>query len=136
MEDVALNKFNKFTPSGVPMAEFNPRLSDEIDKDYITTATNLSIILNLILSKYLIDLFMTSMWDHTYSCAKQYHCEYDIYLLSCLDLELRIIIYKAVGEPGHGKDVVDGMNVRDKRIIKLSMAKILNTELIYDDPNI
>ena len=34
----------------------------------------------------------------------------------------------------HGKYVVGGLNVRDKRMLKLAMAKLFNTELIHDDP--
>ena len=57
-----------------------------------------------------------------------------MYLLSCITLEFSIIIDRAVGSPGHGKYVVDGLNDRYKWILKLSMAKILNTKLIRYDP--
>ena len=45
-----------------------------------------------------------------------------------------IIIYILVGETVHGKDVVDGLNYRDKWIIKLEMEKLFNPELILGDP--
>ena len=73
------------------------------------------------------------MWDHTYSCAKCYCCASAIYLLSCLTLELSIIIDRAVGSPGHG-NVVDGLNARYKRVLNLATAKLLNMKLIRDDP--
>ena len=41
-----------------------------------------------------------------------------------------IIVDRALGAPGHGKYVVDGLNDRDKRMLKLAMAKLLNLELI------
>ena len=75
------------------------------------------------------------MWDHINDCAKQNLCKSDIYLLSCLALELCIIIYKVVGAPGHGKDLVDIIYYRDKHTLKLTMDKLLNSELIRDDPN-
>ena len=31
-------------------------------------------------------------------------------------LTLKIIIYRSIGVPGHGKDAVDGPNERDKKI--------------------
>ena len=62
---------------------------------------------------------MTTMWDHMYGYGNQYHCEYYIYLLSCLVLEFIIIIDRKVFAPGHGKDVVSGINDRYKQVIKL-----------------
>ena len=69
------------------------------------------------------------MWDHTAGCAKQYHCTYNIYLLSFLALECCVIIDAALGALDHGKDVFDGINFGDKWIIKLVMENILNPEL-------
>ena len=63
-------------------------------------------------------------------CSKQYRCASAIYLLSCLYLEFCIIMYRAVGEPVHEKDVVDVLNYRDKLVINLEMEKLLNTKLI------
>ena len=54
-----------------------------------------------------------------YGYGNQYHCEYYIYLLSCLVLEFIIIIDRKVFAPGHGKDVVSGINDRYKQVIKL-----------------
>ena len=63
---------------------------------------------------------MTTLWDHTDYFAKQYRCASDIYLLPCLALEFSIIFDRAVGAPGNGNDVVDGLNTRDKRMLKLA----------------
>ena len=41
MEIVALDKFNKFNPSTVPMEQLYSHLSDKSYHDYITTATHL-----------------------------------------------------------------------------------------------
>ena len=69
---------------------------------------------------------LKTMWDHTDGCAKQYCCESNIYLLSCPALEFYIIINRAFGAPRNGKYVVDGNNAIDKRMLKLSIAKLLN----------
>ena len=45
-----------------------------------------------------------------------------------------ISIDRLVGVPVNGKYVVDGLNDRNKQIIKLEMTKLLNPELIRDDP--
>ena len=41
-----------------------------------------------------------------------------------------MIIDRAVRAPGNGKDVVDGMNDRDKWMLKLEMANMSNPGLI------
>ena len=41
-----------------------------------------------------------------------------------------IIIVREVGLHGHGKYDVDVLNYRDKHMLKLAMAKVLNTGLI------
>ena len=67
------------------------------------------------------------MWYHTDGLEKHYCCENSIYLLTCIALESYIIIDRSVGEPENIKDVVYGLNDRDKRMLKLEMTKLLNT---------
>ena len=74
------------------------------------------------------------MWDHTDNWSKQYNFASSVYPISCLALEFFIIIDRVVGAPGNRKYVADGLNDRDKLILKLSMAKLLNPELIQDEP--
>ena len=62
--------------------------------------------------------------------TNQYQCAPDIYLLSCIALEFYIIIYREVGEPGHRKYFVDGLNDRYKLMLRLEMAALLNPESI------
>ena len=75
------------------------------------------------------------MWDHTDGCSKQYPCASEIYLLTYIALNFIIIIDSSVGAPGHGKYVVDDLNVRKKMILNLSMENILSPELIRDNPH-
>ena len=70
-----------------------------------------------------------------YGCTKKYHCASDFYLLSCITLDICIIIKRENGALGNGKYFVGGLNSRDKWIIQLAIVKILNSELICDDPN-
>ena len=81
MEGVVLGNFNKLKPSTIPMAQFHSHLSDEIDQDVSTTATNILIILQFILKNKMIAPYLTIIWYHMDGCANQYHCESDIYLL-------------------------------------------------------
>ena len=75
------------------------------------------------------------MWDHTDGCANQYCCTSVICLISCLALEFSIIIDISVQSPGHGNDVVGGLNARDKRMLKLAIPKLLDINLIRDNPS-
>ena len=54
------------------------------------------------------------MWDQMDGYAKQCHYVYDIYLLWCLVLECFIIIDREIGTTEHNKDVVGGLNYREK----------------------
>ena len=51
MEGVTLDHFNKLKPSTIPMAQFHSQLSDESDHDARTTATNLLILIQFIITK-------------------------------------------------------------------------------------
>ena len=75
------------------------------------------------------------MWDYTDGWANHYCCASAIYLLSFPVLEFCIIIDREVGAPGRRKGVVYGLNSRDKLMLKLETAKLLNPELIWDNPN-
>ena len=75
------------------------------------------------------------MWDKKYGCTNKYRCASSIYIISCLDLEFFIVINKTFGAPGHGNNVVDGLNARYKQMLKLEMEMILNNELFCCDTN-
>lgn len=65
------------------------------------------------------------IWDHTTDgCAKQYRRGNAIYLLSVWAQTYHVVIDRAVGAPGHGKDIVDGINATDKRFLQKQMCMI------------
>ena len=101
MEGVALENFNKFKSSTIPLAQFYSHLYDESDKDSITNARYFLILIQLLRSKGFIASFLTTLWYHVGGCAKQYHCAHAIYILSCLALYLFIDIDREVGAFGH-----------------------------------
>ena len=138
MVGVALDHFLKFKPSTITMAKFYSRLSDGCYQYSSTTITCLWILIRLLLSRGFVASFLITMLNHTDGFTKKYHCSYSIYLLSCIALEFCIIIDIAVSVPGHrwgGGGVVSCMNARDKFILKLAMAKLLNYVLIHGGPN-
>lgn len=60
--------------------------------------------------------------DHTDGCAKQYRSDNALYLLSIIVLKYLIVIDRAIGAPGHGKSIVDGLNAVDKHYLKKVMC--------------
>ena len=116
-----LEHFNKIKPSNMPMANIYSRLSDESAKDSINTSTHLCIIIHLFLSNGFNDSFLKTMWYHTHGCKNNYLCKSFVYLQSCIALEFCITIWIEVGESGHGKYIIYGLNDRYKWILKLSM---------------
>ena len=53
----------------------------------------------------------------TDGCRKQYKCSTAIYFMGHLSSKFGIIIYRAIGCPGHGKCEVDAINGVDKNTI-------------------
>ena len=115
------------------MAQFHSCLSDEIYQYASATMTHIRIIFQFIITKEKIFPFLTTMWYHMDGFTNQCRCSSAIYLLSFLYLECYITIYGVVGSSGHVKDVVDGLNARNKCITKLEMPKLLNPKFIQDD---
>ena len=72
MEGFTLENFNKLKPYSILTAQFNSSLSDESDQDASTTTADLRIIIQFILTKYMIAPLLITMWDHMDGCAKQY----------------------------------------------------------------
>lgn len=48
--------------------------------------------------------------------------------MSAISKKYGIVIDCAVGAPGHGKDIVDGLNAVDKRYLKTAMFRVINPE--------
>ena len=67
---------------------------------------------------------MSTIWKNKYDCSEHCGCATVIYLLSILSQACNIIIDRGASAPGHGKDVVDGLNDTDKRFIFKLMATV------------
>ena len=134
MEVVAIEHFDKLKPPIIPMAQSHSYLSHEIDQDLSTTTTHLRVLLQFLIRKTIIVPLFTTMWYQTGGWVYQYCCTSAIYLLLCLFLSYSILIERAVGSPGHVKYMVNDLNARDKWLLKLAMAKLLNPKLIWDKP--
>ena len=49
-------------------------------------------------------------------------------LLSMISTELKFIVDRMIGAPGHRKDMIDGINACDNRYLMVKMCTIVTTE--------
>jgi len=110
---------------------FHSHLSDESAQDAYTTHAHMKVLIKGLQSKGMLKSYST-MWDDTDGCMKQYRSGIAMYLLSVLAVTYCITIDRAIGAPGHGKDLVDGLNAIDKRFLKGLFCRI-NTPDDADD---
>ena len=57
---------------------------------------------------------LSTIWENTDGCAEKYRCASALYLMSVLYHFYSIIIDCGNSDPGHGKEVVDGLNSIEK----------------------
>ena len=67
---------------------------------------------------------MSTVWEDTNGCAKQYKCALAIYLMIVLSSSYGIIMDHEINAPGHGKNFVDGLNLTEKYYLKGGMELI------------
>ena len=79
---------------------------------------------------------LSTIWENTDGCAKQYRCASALYLMSVTSQTYSIIIDRGISAPGHGKEVVDGLNDAYKRYIYQLMSKVQITGSIRFDSQI
>eukprot|EP00957_Ditylum_brightwellii_P085039 6466309-Ditylum_brightwellii.AAC.1 len=59
----------------------------------------------------------------TDGCSKQYRSDSSLYIISAISAKYGVVIDLIAGAPGHGKDMVDGLNVVDKRFLSIAMLR-------------
>ena len=87
-------------------------------KQYVsTTDEHRKKIIQLLGKRNFINAQYSTILENTYGCADQYRFEIALHLLSILSPLFNIIIDRGISDPGHGNEVVDGLNSIDKRPI-------------------
>ena len=67
---------------------------------------------------------LSKIWKNTDGSAEQYICATTLYLMSVLSQRHSIIFDRGISAPGHGKEVVDGLNAIDKRFMYKLMYSV------------
>ena len=60
---------------------------------------------------------LSTLWENTDDCAEHYIRATELYLLSMLSQGFSVIIDRCISEPGHVREVVDGLNLTVKRFL-------------------
>ena len=80
-------------------------------KQYVsTTDEHRKKIIQLLGKRNFINAQYSTILENTYGCADQYRFEIALHLLSILSPLFNIIIDRGISDPGHGNEVVDGLN--------------------------
>ena len=67
---------------------------------------------------------LNNIWENTDGCDEQYRRASALYLMSFISQCYSVIIDQGISAPGHGKEVVDGLNDIDKRYIYQLMSNV------------
>jgi hypothetical protein len=111
------------TQTSGPILESHSHFSDGQRQDAATTYEHTETLISNLKARHILLRGCVQFLD-TDGCCKQYRCGNSIYLNSLLSSEHGITIDHAVNAPGHGKDIVDGLNATDKNFLKKKMCLI------------
>ena len=75
-------------------------------------------------NKQVLTTSLSTMWENTDGCAEQYRCTSALYLMSVMSQTYSIMIDRGISSPGHGKELVYGLNAVDKRYIYQLVSKV------------
>ena len=125
IEGIALEHFsalinadiNTTTQSRQSHAVFHYFLSGYIRENAATNTTHSKRLISLIKYKEVLTTSLSKIWENTDGCAEQYIFASALYLMSVTSQCYSIIIDQGISAPGHGKEVVDGINNVYKRYI-------------------
>ena len=67
---------------------------------------------------------LSTVWENTDGCFKQYRCASALCLMSFMSQCYPVTIDQRISAPGHGKELVDGLNAVDKRYIYQLMSNV------------
>ena len=85
MEGIAVEYFpNSIAPGSNRKSEFNSYISDDNEQDACYLHAHMFRLLNFLFGSLILLCGMSTVWEDTNGCAKQYRCDLDIYLMNLL----------------------------------------------------
>ena len=108
---------NSTAPSCQSHVVFNYFLSGDSKQDSDTTTSHSKRLISLLKGVKILTTSLSKIWENTDDCDKQYICASAIYLMSLISQCYSIRFGRGISAPGQVKEVVDRLNVVDKRYI-------------------
>ena len=120
MEVIAVEYFPTYINTGNndKKSEFHSYKSDDNEKDACDSHAHMVHLFKTYLESGRLVSIMSIVWTYTDGCAKQYMSALDIYLINVLSSSYVIIMDRPINKPGHGNNVVGGLNAAEKRYLK------------------
>ena len=94
--------------------EFHFHFQDDSRQDASTTHAHIVSMITELRNNNQLKQRCT-IWESADGCCKQYRCGTTLFFLSMTSANFNIIVDRIIGAPGHGKDVVDGINACGKK---------------------
>ena len=123
-----VSQHSNFDQEGDTISQFHSHFSDSKIQNAGSTHQHMNVLLSY-MKDYGLIVKGGTLYCNSDGAAKQYRCANALYYLSCLATKYGIEIDRAISAPGHGKDVVDGLNAVDKHYLK----KIMNRPKIAQE---
>ena len=118
--------------------QFHSFLSDDTKQDSVKTTAHRKVIIELLKQQNIMSNALSTIWENTDGCDEHYICATALYLLSILSQAFSVIIDCIMSAPGHGIEVVDGLNAIDKRFslqlmssVQIAYAKVMTHRWFY-----
>ena len=102
--------------------DFHSHMADFSRQDAATTFEHMCSMLEVHTSRHGKLTRNSVLLDHTDGCAKQYRSGNALFMMNIMSLKYDIVIDRAIGAPGHGKSIIDGLNAVDKHYLKKVMC--------------
>jgi hypothetical protein len=123
-EEINLSESGQILTSAVTQKlEFDSHFLDCSWQDSSMMHEHMSVLFKHLMEKGVLRHGWT-VYNATDGCGKQYHSAMTLYLLSLIATDFDLTIDRAIGAPGHGKDIVDSLNATNKMYLKKEMCMI------------
>ena len=99
--------------------------SGDSKQDSATTTSHNKRLILLVKEGKLSESSLSKIWENTDGCYDQYICALSLYLMSVMFKYYSVVIDRDISAPENCKEVVDGLNVIDKRYIYQLIIKMV-----------
>ena len=93
-------------------------------QDATTTIAHIKYIIELLKQRNIMSNILITTWERMDGCDEQYRCSTELYRMPIMSQAFSVIINRSISAPGHGREVVDGLNSIEKRFLFQLMSTV------------